>query len=490
MISIPRNHADGKGKPTRAEKNISQRPVLFPPTGLAPALVLEPHELAAHANNVEYAGHTIVRLLDGDGAATINREWLLEVTGKNFNKIFRRMEERAEIILVDKYQKGVVSSRYTLPEHVLNNGVHLTFPVNPHFVHRLMEYHRKLEEYRRQSWKPIHFRLDQHLSELWINLRSAERDLRKWKEHQEGTSPYVAQHGKILRLAHHRAGIISIDDQTRVHTTITSMKKCLRRHIRWGRSPLVSVDLTACQPTLLIDTVFWLLLKHPWIAQGFNSTNGPSWWQYRKYSWGSSEILSNTPTQTTGTADTEGRRTHTNVTLPNGTIRGVFHGGGLSEVEKANGSDGGVRLWAQLSANGQLYEHFAERTGIGRDECKILLLQDFIAKRPFKEGRPERRCDYPSAIERVVRQDFPAVYYAVRWLSRDNHGETIRHLQRHEAELVVERACVNVPDGIPVTPIFDCLVGRVQDQKLLEDALDQAGRETGIPVKYKAKHWS
>ena len=74
--------------------------------------------------------------------------------------------------------------------------------------------------------------------------------------------------------------------------------------------------------------------------------------------------------------------------------------------------------------------------------------------------------------------------------SRDSHGETIRHLQRREAELVVERACVNVPDGIPVTPIFDCLVGRVQDQKLLEDALDHAGRETGIPVKYKAKHWS
>jgi len=155
---------------------------------------------------------------------------------------------------------------------------------------------------------------------------------------------------------------------------------------------------------------------------------------------------------------------------PPGVLRSIYDRRGTSPSE-------GARMYCELAAKGYLYEYLMDETGLTRADVKRGLLRDVFGRRQW----------YPSLVEDVFRDCFPAVYEFIRDCNRDDHAALLRALQGVESDLVIRRIGARLSElQCPIVSLHDAVYCARSDIRCVEqafrDAFEQAGLQLALQV--------
>ena len=131
--------------------------------------------------------------------------------------------------------------------------------------------------------------------------------------------------------------------------------------------------------------------------------------------------------------------------------------------------------FVELASVGLLYDEIASLCSRDRDFVKKRFLVDVLAKKG----------DYPSEVERVFRERFPAVWQAIHEINRDSHCNLIRLLQRVEAWLVIEKVSPALVRRLPIVTLHDAIFSRQGDLELVEETFAEVLEEIGWRLSLK-----
>jgi hypothetical protein len=218
----------------------------------------------------------------------------------------------------------------------------------------------------------------------------------------------------------------SVSTTGRVFNAITGLKRELRQSLRIGGEPLGSVDIRCAQPGLLALA----------ISQR-TPTNG-----LKKL----------------------GTYKHTSLAAP------ILPSSLPCPLPAPD-----LTAFVGLATSGLLYETFVSLTGLDRDAVKLAFLRDVLAKR----GR------YPSAVEQAFLVEFPTVHQYIRSVNCRDHAELIRHLQRLESWLVIERVSPRLLGRVPCITLHDAIYSTRRNLPTVERAFGETFDEIGCRLSLK-----
>ena len=185
-----------------------------------------------------------------------------------------------------------------------------------------------------------------------------------------------------------------VDGQGRLHTPLTALRRDHRAHVRVDGKPLVQLDLSHCQPLLVI--AYLLDLER----RGKN-----------------------------GDIDKEKRGSR-----GDGAITTLY-------VDKIPSSE--VSDYVSLCQSGTLYSVLADATGLTRDVAKNQFIQAIY-------NRPTKVHIYPAGL--AFRERFPSLWAAIAALNGVEHGALPRAMQRLESDIVIGLACGRIARERPTCP--------------------------------------
>ena len=147
--------------------------------------------------------------------------------------------------------------------------------------------------------------------------------------------------------------------------------------------------------------------------------------------------------------------------------------------------DPSVRDFMSLVQSGEFYDFMVERlwgSGISREEFKRRFLCDVLAKK----GR------YPSEVESVFRELFPAVYHFIRAENRNGreHANLIRRLQGEEASFVIETVAADLVQrhrSMLVVTLHDAIFTTLDEVPNVVQAFHRGFERSGFPMSLKIK---
>jgi hypothetical protein len=320
------------------------------------------------------------------------------------------------------YYAGVRCMGYRLASRYLGDRSVRLSVTDPRLLDRIERERQRLDADDPQArWKPVHHQLDAEQRALTID-GSADAILAALPAHAR-----LCQDVLVTNLRR-REFSFSVGSTGRVFNSITGLKRELRHALRIGGESLGSVDIRCAQPGLLAFAL-----------TQFSPPNVP-----------------------------KSRSTYKHTADP-----GPCPLPPCPWVPWPSSPD--LLVFGKLATSGGLYETLMARTGLDRDSVKLAFLRDVLAKR----GR------YPSPVEQAFRAEFPTVYRFVRLVNRRDHAELIRHLQRLESWLVVERVSPRLLGRVPVVTLHDAIYSTRYNLPTIEGAFGEAFDEIGFRLALK-----
>jgi hypothetical protein len=123
----------------------------------------------------------------------------------------------------------------------------------------------------------------------------------------------------------------------------------------------------------------------------------------------------------------------------------------------------GIDDYVGLAGDGILYDYVAHRGGFTRDYAKERLLIDVFGKK----GK------YPSELANVFESLFPPVFGFVQDFNEDNHAALLLELQRVEANLVIWKLGLALPETYPAFPHHDAVYFPKGEEQTIRTAFAQ-----------------
>jgi hypothetical protein len=329
----------------------------------------------------------MVRIAYGErDGARLKKRYLENVLGRwACQPVLECMRESGEIQRRGQYMPGSQCFLYLPAEHYRHQKLRDYVPTNPDLLRRLANARQEEDADRRRNWQPIHTVWERWQRHLRVDREQAREIIAAIPI---DSNPYDVQ-SLIVDRIHRREHRYKVDDFGRVHNDLTNMCRVLRPALRVRGQQLSHLDIVNSQPALLA-----VLIGPRGNGSGERA--------------GSGEVgLANS-----GEGETSSEA---------GSVS-IYDRRGFSPVE-------GVGHYRALATAGRLYEHLMATTGMPRGAVKKGLLRDVFGKRG----------SYPCPLEDAFRASFPAVHQFIRWFNRDDHAALLRHLQRVESDLVIDR---------------------------------------------------
>lgn len=341
------------------------------------------------------------------------------------------------------YQRGVRPFSYRLHERYLDNP-HVRQPVASSLIRdKLARFAAQARAKQRKRMLPVHLDLERRQQHLEVSGELARTILGGLPP---ASNPYDVQGILVADIEEGRFRL-TVGNFGRVSNNITSMKRELRRALRYNDAPLVGIDISCCQPALVA-----LLLEVSTRLQGGNNVTS--------YSASLLPLLS--------------------VLVPE-----------FETFPSRLTSSPSTTRFITVCCNGSLFELLGDclrKKGFDwpRSVIKKRFLADVIAKKKANRWGKE----YPSALEDVFRTEFPEVWKFIR-LVCDNgwqHQRLIQILQRLESWLVIEQVCRIFMERHPnefVITLHDAIYVRPQAKQLAVAAFETVFDDLDFHMKLK-----
>jgi hypothetical protein len=252
MISISRNHADGKGKRQDPKsKPETRHAVASVPIGFNARQSL-PIQIRVEHEPAEY----LLGLIQGQMAHTkgepipLYSPYLRKVLGKNSANIIRALADEGHIV-VSPHQAGSHSRLFVLGEMYRNSKFEWRRLTDKRLVRRINGAYAEVIENERQRWKLAHHLWWERQQKLGIDWPQAMQIL-------DGLDQDDLKFGlQYLLVERIKMGLyrMSIDDQGRLYNSITNVKRELRPSLRMDDETLIELDMKCSQPSLLALTM-------------------------------------------------------------------------------------------------------------------------------------------------------------------------------------------------------------------------------------------
>ena len=382
-----------------------------------------------HADGARYTLGLILRksATSDDGYARLHAQHLRDILGSRYaTQILKPLIGSGVIGRKPFDRRRKQSFGYHVSTDFADDAIRWTGATNPTIRDNLRAHYRRKAEVEKTTWQPIHYTLREMQRHLRIDYDAAMAEV-------ESLEPEVRLGQRLLvEQIHQRRMRFSVCAQGRVHNSITSKKRCLRRHLRSNEEHLTGTDIVNSQPALLATTL-----------RGTQGT-GPGSLPY--------------------------------------TLRTLLaRKGGEREWSKS------TQRYIELAESGRWYEELVDGTGLSRDECKAQFLVDVLAKK----GRYQRRAaEGTRSVESYVCDAYPELLSVIRTVNSDDHGNLIRLLQRVESHVVIHTVAASLADEHPSVPVFtlhDAIFIQRSRSKLVEDAFADACERLGISLKTETK---
>jgi hypothetical protein len=265
------------------------------------------------------------------------------------------------------------------------------------------------------------------------------------------------------RLLNARTPYLEVDAYHRVHTPVTSLKRELRGCLTIGGKPLVSLDISNCQPLLLSH-----LVLQGW-GEGGGGVGAALGLTKRKRAVHPMSTIPEIPTLNLDNTDSY-----------ENTVEGV------SCIIPPD-----VRLFASLCKRGRIYEYFVEhsRTPTTREKIKRQILQAIYGRvgvrRKARNGvKPKRGAKRrKSSVAKTFEREFPNVWRWIIHAKRKNYKHLAHRMQKLESRLMIRGVCGRLMKDyphIPVLTIHDALLVPVEHVDTVATVIREVFGKAGI----------
>ncbi|HBJ37241.1 MAG TPA: hypothetical protein DDZ51_21290, partial [Planctomycetaceae bacterium] len=353
-----------------------------------------PPKLHKRCDDALYLVNTIMRQhaygrCDEGGRVTLEKKELDKVMAKDDSRVVIEALTERDVLDRDFYKCGQKSYGYMLHPRFVADRAAMTECRDRRLMRAWAKYRQQGRDAQMARWQQVHHDLAAQQWRLGIDLDQAMEIIASLEQED---NQYDAQRILVSDIAERRFRL-SVGTWGRVSNNITSLKRELRKSLRFHGRPLEQVDRKNSQPTFL------------------------------------SHLVQRNPIQPTNRPDPQ------------------THYDSENQIREKS------RRYAEATGEGLFYEHFAdllEKEDVKmpaepnrRDWIKRRVMADVLAKRRTKNGG-----EYASDVENVFRKYFPAEWRYARTLNRtgavDEHANLIRRLQREESGLVIHDVAVGV----------------------------------------------
>jgi hypothetical protein len=306
---------------------------------------------------------------------------------------------------------------------------------DPRLIGRLQLFHEQAERERLERKKPVHFALERLQQKLEIDGDLAREII---KSLPAASNPWDCQ-GVLVRDIEDKVFHLNVGRYGRVSNNITSMKREVRSALRYGKKPLMHVDIKCCQPALI-----GLIMQKEDKQQEHRQDQAKD------------QSIYDAP---------------------------------LHPPDR-----GGFVNYCEMVQSGELYDFLLSRlesgkgSGLTRDQLKKRFLTDVVAKRMANAHGAE----YPSDVEDAFRCLFPSVHRFIRKFNGDGweHENLIRRLQQEESNLVIETVAADLimrHPGMFFLTLHDAIFTTERNIPIVVSAFEAAFERIGFPMKLKGE---
>ncbi|MDA7980940.1 MAG: hypothetical protein MPJ50_19470 [Pirellulales bacterium] len=407
-----------------------------------------PRRLARYRDDANYFVNAIVRKnvrnrCDKRGRAGLRAEYLRKIMSfRHYHDVIESLLE-AGVIHRAPYWVGKYPFRYWL-DYRFRGDKHVRVPVeNKRLQRKIGDAIARTKARTEKRLLPIHRKLKRIQRRLSIDPDQAQCVL---QDLPEDSNPFDAQGIQVADIQEQRFRL-TVGNCGRVFNNITSLKRDLRRTLRCDGNPLVGLDISCCQPSLLA----LLMLRFTPPGKGKNVT-----------SYKASLCLPPLPLL----SSVSGR---------------------LSDCC----SFPSVERFADLCLSGSLYQFLSKALAENGhpatlSQVKQRFLCDVLAKRKANRLGAE----YPSEIEQIFKGEFPSVWQFIRIVNGQGwqHWELIRILQQVESWLVIQNVCQRFVDKHPeefLITLHDAIYVRPDAVELARTAFEDVFADLDFPMTLK-----
>jgi hypothetical protein len=390
--------------------------------------------------------HAITRRDEEDEFMQVNSTLLREfIPARKIIPIRTKLESLGAIEVNHSYQAAVRSKGYRLnTQYVRSREVECRTPSLARKIHewrnaraaRLKPVHRWL----RSRFRCLEF--DQDLADRIIPAMTPRTDSKLTVDEYQ----HLVLEG-WLRLVQARRGNLSVDKYGRVHTTVTSLAKELRRCLRANGENLVGIDLKTSQPLYAGIVAKRFLasedIRYRMLHRDFDARETP--YVTQEY---------DAIRKEQATVATHNQSHHSYATPSHN------HSGSCSSImlcAEANqaakqgvcGSrqvqswPGDLDRYIRLCEEGELYDRLME-PGEDRGEFKVRIFRDVYFG---KAGRW-------SPLMRRFEDEFPTMAEVLRALKRKGYQHSSRLMQSYESTMFIAIICERLRKEGPELPVF------------------------------------
>jgi hypothetical protein len=399
-----------------------------------------PPELRFYVDDARYFMDLVLRKVAN---RQVDRLGLVRLRADHLRSV---MHNRCQAAIVEALVKGGAVERFSyavgqhpfgfrLAERFVEDKHVRVAARDPRLIGRIKAFHERAEAERCGRMLPVHLELARRQCQLEIDSAAAERVLAAIPVK---SNPFDGQGILVENIAKGNFHF-SVGRFGRVANSITSLKRELRHTLVINDEPLVSVDLSCAQPSMLAHLI-------------------------------------------------ENRKTFAITTNAGGQVGASYWCGAAPPCVPPGSRSlpaSSLPLFQRLAGCGYLYKYLLDRLGeagvaVSREELKRGVLRDVFAKRG----------SYQSDVEDIFRREFPDVHDFIRRFNDDGrqHANLIRALQRAESQFVIETVMPDLLDRHPgefFLTLHDAIYTTPGHLPDVERAFKRGFAKTGLRMRYK-----